>query len=229
MARISFWISSLLTSFLGSLRRPRPRTSCAPAPPAFDTSTFLTRTRLRFPSSLGLAAVFLRSTGSSILPTTVGPESCSALARTTSDSVVAAGFSSLCALGFAAEASSALGFSPAGSSSFLEAAVFLAAFSGFKASRSTLPTTLGPSWATASVLTSASLAGAGFSLALGDFAAGSAGASTGWVRLTTGAASLLRNWLKSISGSSSSCLAATRFLALARVMLSRSWMVAEVA
>ena len=234
VARISFWMSSWLTSFLGSLRRPRPRWSPRPAwLPALLTSTFLTRTRFRLPSS---PVVFFFSTGNSILPTTVGPDSFSARARTTSDS---AGLAGALASGsaFAAGCSSAglaAGFSSAGVSSFL--AVFLAGFLGFNASKSTVPTTLGPSWvgvasSAAAAGFAASDAGAASSLAAGagasagdsSFAGVASGAGAGWVRFTTGAASLLRNWLKSISGSSSSFFT-SRFRALASVMLSRSWM-----
>ena len=229
-------MSSWETSFFGSFLRPRPRVSARPAgPPALDTSTFLTRTRLRLPSS-PVFAVFLRSTGNSILPTTVGPVNFSAFARTTSGSAGLAGASGAAGCD-ASAAGSGAAFATA--SSFFASALAGAFFLGFSASRSTFPTTLTPFSAGLSAASPAGFIGA----AAGAAAFGATGASglgatsaflgaggvtgaasAGLVRFTTGAASLLRNWLRSISGSSSSCFTAVRFLALASVMLSRSWM-----
>ncbi len=230
VARISFWMSSWLTSFLGSFRRPRAGPAALPAAPALLTSTFFTRTRLRLPSSLALG-VFLRSTGSSIFPTTVGPDSFSAFARTTSGSAGLAGAFGASLAAAAASGAAALASGAAGASGFSSALAALATFFfGFKASKSTFPTTFGPVPSSAGAASAGAGAGAS-SFAGTSFAAGAgasfssflAGAGLAAVeRFTTGAASLLRNWLRSISGSSSSAFACARFLALASVMLSRS-------
>ena len=161
------------------------------------------RLRLRLLSSDLSAAVFFFSTGSSILPTTVGPESFSILVS----SLSTLGGSGLAALSSAA--CSAAAFSPAcAAASFLTiSADFWASFSfsalvlafGFlaTASKSTLPRTLTGLAASASCSAGASAA---FSSGAG---AGSAGAS-GSMRCTSGCCWLFWKIDRSISTSASS-------------------------
>ena len=183
------------------------------------------RLRLRLLSSDLSAAVFFFSTGSSILPTTVGPESFSILVS----SLSTLGGSGLVALSLAAALSAAAFSAACAAASFLViSADFWASFSfsasfsalvlafGFlaTASKSTLPRTLTGLAASDSGSAGAS---ADFSSAAG---VGSAGAS-GSMRSTSGCCWLFWKIDRSISTSASSSGAAV-LRAEAKVTLSRS-------